>query len=911
MIPLTCIRRLLVVVLPSIALVLSPFAARAQDEAELPAPAPEEAAPALEEAAPAPEEAAPAPEEAAPAPAAPEETPAAVTNGGSVETEIARLFENEQIRRLNAVEEANLSMSDGKRLEEENDFEGALKKYRFALDNIPRNAPNFTGTRGRASQLFADVSVRLAHQRATEGRFDVARQLIDAVLTDEVNANHKNAKRLLLRLDDPEWYNHALTPEHVENVAEVDRLLKVGKGYYDLGDFDNAEKQYDSVLRLDRYNTAARRGQQEVEHARRQYHQSSRDHTRGRLLRQVDEAWETQVPLLTVGGRDQLGGDSDSTGREYIARKLKETIIPNITFDEATVDEAIEYLRTKSIQHDPFETDEAQKGINIVRRQNATGPDGAAPAEDQTITLRLTNVPLSEALRYVAEGGGMKYKIEPYTVVVVPLWQGTNDLYTRTFRVPPDFLSSAVGDGGGGNDVVDDPFATGGEGGGTSLKPRQSAKEILGSHGITFPEGASAFFNPRTSTLVARNTQNNMELIEVLVQELLKQVQNQVYITTKFVEITQRNYDELGFDWMLGQFNVADSNRVFASGGTNGNQRTGTNAQDYSFVPPGGGENPVPTGQFPVTSGLRFGSDAVQSNAIDGLLNSISGGVDTSTLSPGIFGIGGVLTDPQFQVVMRALQQRKGTDLMTAPSVVTRSGQRAKIEIIREFIYPTEFDPPEIPQDFGGGNNFGGGGGLGGFAGLQPNFGQAPNSFPVTPANPTAFEMRPVGVTLEVDPVVGADGFTIELNIAPEVVEFEGFINYGSPIQTGAVDALGQPTTVVLTENRITQPVFSTRKLTTAVTIWDGQTVAIGGLIREDVQHVEDKVPLFGDIPLIGRFFRTTSENHFKKNLMIFVTARLIDPAGQPINQNQLGNVNADPADSVGGAGPSDSLFPN
>ncbi|MFP6871920.1 MAG: Amuc_1098 family type IV pilus outer membrane protein [Verrucomicrobiales bacterium] len=885
MISLTRIRRLLVVGLPSIVLALAPLSVYAQEEA-VPG------------------------EEAVPK----EEAEALRPQGESAEEEITRLFENEQIRRLNGVEEAERAMSDGKRLEEDNDFDGALKKYRSALDNIPKNAPNFKGNRARAAQLFADVSVRLAHQRATEGNFDQARQLVDAVLTDGVNSNHKNAKRMLVRLDDPEWYNHALTPEHVQDVAEVGRLLKVGKGYFDLGDFDNAEKQYDSVLRIDRYNTAARRGQQEIEHARRQYHQSSRDHTRGRLLRQVDEAWETQIPLLSVGGRDLGGGGDDSTGREYIARKLRETIIPSIVFDEATVDEAIEYLRQKSIEFDPFETDAAEKGVNIVRRQNVPGPDGTAPVEEQTITLRLRNVPLAEALRYVAEGAGMKYKIEPYTVVVLPLWQGTNDLYTRTFRVPPDFLSSTVGDGGGG-DVVDDPFATGGDGGGTSLKPRQSAKEILMSHGITFPDGASAFFNPRTSTLVARNTQNNMELIEVLVEELLKQVQNQVYITTKFVEITQRNYDELGFDWMLGQFNIANSDRVFGSGGTVGNQRPSMNSQDYPFVPPGGGENPVPTGQFPVTTGLRFGGDAVQNNAIDGLLNQQ---ILTSTLSPGIFGIGGVLTDPQFQVVIRALQQRKGTDLMTAPSIVTRSGQRAKIEIIREFIYPTEFDPPEIPQDFGGGNNFGGGGFGGGFAGLQPNFGQAPNSFPVTPANPTAFEMRPVGVTLEVDPVVGADGFTIELNIAPEVVEFEGFINYGSPIQTGAVDALGNPTTVVLTENRITQPVFSTRKLTTAVTIWDGQTVAIGGLIREDVQHVEDKVPLFGDIPLIGRFFRTTSEHHFKKNLMIFVTARLIDPAGQPINQNQLGGGDAEATALTGdgimgavGVGPSDSLFGN
>ena len=167
------------------------------------------------------------------------------------------------------------------------------------------------------------------------------------------------------------------------------------------------------------------------------------------------------------------------------------------------------------------------------------------------------------------------------------------------------------------------------------------------------------------------------------------------------------------------------------------------------------------------------------------------------------------------------------------------------IEIIREFIYPTEYDPPEIPQEFFGGGIQGGGGlgGLGGgLAGLGGGGGGAAGGFPVTPANPTSFEMRPVGVTLEVDPVVGPDGFTLELNIAPEVTEFEGFVNYGSPIQTGAVDALGQPTTVVLTENRIEQPVFSTRKLTTSVTIWDGQTVAIGGLIREDVQNVQDKV---------------------------------------------------------------------
>jgi len=125
-------------------------------------------------------------------------------------------------------------------------------------------------------------------------------------------------------------------------------------------------------------------------------------------------------------------------------------------------------------------------------------------------------------------------------------------------------------------------------------------------------------------------------------------------------------------------------------------------------------------------------------------------------------------------------------------------------------------------------------------------------SLPVVgPSTPSNFETRNTGVTLEVEPVVGPDGVTIDLNLVPQVVEFEGFINYGSPIRTinpALVRAL-DPTLVLssallgtqaitLTDNVINQPIFSTRKVTTSVSVWDGQTVVLGGLMREDVQKV-------------------------------------------------------------------------
>ncbi len=82
------------------------------------------------------------------------------------------------------------------------------------------------------------------------------------------------------------------------------------------------------------------------------------------------------------------------------------------------------------------------------------------------------------------------------------------------------------------------------------------------------------------------------------------------------------------------------------------------------------------------------------------------------------------------------------------------------------------------------------------------------------------------------------------------------------------------------------QPVFTSRNVTTSIVIWDGQTVVMGGLIREELTTIRDKVPILGDIPVLGWLFRSEGQNSVKKNLLIFVTARLVDPAGRPIHSD-------------------------
>ena len=159
----------------------------------------------------------------------------------------------------------------------------------------------------------------------------------------------------------------------------------------------------------------------------------------------------------------------------------------------------------------------------------------------------------------------------------------------------------------------------------------------------------------------------------------------QVEIEAKFVEITQNNLKGLGFDWLLGPFTFGGNSQLAGNGGTSGTGAA-VNPADYPFST---------AGLNPVTAGNRSGNLAISGNAIDSLL---AGGSGSQALSPGIFGLSGLLTDPQFQVVVRALNQKKGVDLLSAPRVMTKSGQRAIIEIVREFRYPTQFQPPQIPQ---------------------------------------------------------------------------------------------------------------------------------------------------------------------------------------------------------------------
>ena len=412
--------------------------------------------------------------------------------------------------------------------------------------------------------------------------------------------------------------------------------------------------------------------------------------------------------------------------------------------------------------------------------------------------------------------------------------------------------------------------------------------------------------------MIVSNTPQNLDLVDQLVEDILGGSPKMIRIVTKFVEVAQENSDELSFDWVVTPFGLGGvvSEELFAGGGTQGNGQVRTGADFISPVAftniPGIPAASNQAVQNIVTASNRSGDTAVTRNSIDAVLNNPNRSAQVNRPAPGILSLTGLFNSGQLQMIMRGLAQKKGTDIMTAPSVTARPGQKATIEIIREFIYPTEYEPPELPNQVGGGfGNQGGGGLLGGGGGA--------GGFPVTPATPTAFETRNTGVTLEIEPNLGPNEYVIDLRFAPEIVEFEGFINYGSPITSPATDAFGNPVTVTITENRIEMPVFSSRRVSTGITIYDGHTVAVGGLMREDVQDVEDGVPILSDIPLIGRLFKSDAQSNIKSNLIIFVTANIIDASGKDYRKPNEVDPSGTPVDPVStdlGGGPEGILPP-
>jgi type IV pilus assembly protein PilQ len=208
----------------------------------------------------------------------------------------------------------------------------------------------------------------------------------------------------------------------------------------------------------------------------------------------------------------------------------------------------------------------------------------------------------------------------------------------------------------------------------------------------------------------------------------------------------------------------------------------------------------------------------------DGWKNSLSSLFDAPHLVTSTFSIS------EFGAVMSLYESQNNVRLVSNPTVVTLNNVEASINIGEEYPIP----------------NY--------------TYNQEQGSFEIS-----GFTYKPIGINLKVTPQINNAGF-IKLNILPEVSSRAGEVSFG-----GASGA--------------SIPIIATRKAITQVSLKNGHTLGIGGLIENQKTKGNSKVPVIGEIPVLGSLFKSKSEALKTRNLIIFITAKTLDNAEPKVDE--------------------------
>jgi general secretion pathway protein D len=552
--------------------------------------------------------------------------------------------------------------------------------------------------------------------------------------------------------------------------------------------------------------------------------EDDRRDSRGEMLDEVADAWLR--PDLTV---QAATGSQQNVDPLLMMQKLNSIIIPSVSFADMELSRVVNSLNEQSMSFDSGYGD--NRGVNIV----LIDPTRSNPK----INISLRNLSLKRVLDFVVDSVGFQYDVEPDAVVIRAGEGGAaSNLETEFFPISRSTFIRMTGIGVGKDELGSsaDPFApvSGGFSSGGLDEPA-AIQSFLQQAGVDFIGTAGSSLAYDGSAMIVTQTRRNQERIRNILNRYDEV--RQVEIEAKFLEVAQGDLNELGVQWSALSSNLAQSaassNRSIISAfdqvSNGSNIVIDGNAVDTIFPPQIPGENAV-----------------------------------SSSVSP-LAVVTGSIGDFDVTAMLRALSQKTGSDLLSAPKVTVLSGDLATITVAQELRYPQRYS--DIEPEVGSGSSLAGG--SGGSAGVV-----------IAAGTPQDFTVRNVGVELSVTPRVEEDDYSITLDLHPMVTEFDGFVEYGGP--SIAISSGRQ----VSVPSGFYQPIFSVREVKTRVTIWDGATVVMGGLTREEVKEVNDKVPFLGDIPLFGRLFQSKGESTQKRNLLIFVTANMVSPGGSLKNQD-------------------------
>jgi type II secretory pathway component GspD/PulD (secretin) len=372
--------------------------------------------------------------------------------------------------------------------------------------------------------------------------------------------------------------------------------------------------------------------------------------------------------------------------------------------------------------------------------------------------------------------------------------------------------------------------------------------------------GGKIVVDARSNSLVITERPSRMNRIRPIIEQL-DRATDQVMIESKFVEVADSDVKNIGVNWAsLANYQISAGNlggdfsrsRSLdrSTGFTRNDQtgRTGTNqTTTVATTSVNNGQTSGSTNSNTVTSsggvvtssattgtngGLNSSTTVVNSDGINNtssdIVNNTLTNLGTLLLADGTSRtMNAVFSATDFSLVLSALQSMQKTKIVSNPTIVTLNNTQATINVGQErpipsYTYNSERGVYEV----------------------------------------SGFTYKPIGVILKVTPQVNARGY-IKLSVEPEVSQSNRDASFG-----GAAI-----------------PIVESRKANTTVSLKDGFTMGIGGLMQTATANGTTKVPVLGNIPLVGRLFKSDSKNMDSTNLIIFITAKTLSAEGATVEQ--------------------------
>ena len=743
-------------------------------------------------------------------------------------TIIQNIAEREEIERQEQQLNASLLVKKANQNFQKANYEIARDQCLTTIKTLSQISPQNKDTENKILKIkdllsmvytyWAEDILNKADKKVNSGQLEEAIMLckqaaeVNPKLMKETNELIKKIKLKIKEKDYNELTSESTyNPGYKKKVYNIDVLYEQAKKLYQNKNYTKARDKLEELLALDPYNSKAI---YYLKLVNKQIYYAGQDREAVTSDERAAQAqWATPTPILTKtmsGTRVDISGSEPILKHKItsnIQKKLDSIIIAHIAFEDVPVETALMYLKRESKKLDP-----EGKGVNIFLKinKNASSSEGDELndeiweeedleetatkdenkdgedefAEQFLITIALDDITLGNAIGYVCASANLKYTVGEYAVEIFSE-DITPEMETVVFPVEREvFLEENVPE-----TIITERYTI-------------DLKEFFKEHGIKFPSNSSAIYDTRISRLIIRNTPNEINKVSKLVDKLNTD-SPQISIASKFVEIRQKDFEELGFEWRTSK--AIDGNKT---SWTNNNQLN--------------------------TFALKDNTTAADPDYDRALGVSYSAAGFT------------------IDAVIHALDQNEKINVLSAPKVTTLSGEKAVIKMTTDAYYPVGWNPSSFTE----------------------NTGSTTSSDVYIPPSPIFDKPTQNGIIFTVTPYVAADRYTIDLELEPQIQKFIGWTNYLFTV----TDSSGLPV-----YPNLKMPKIKVQSIHTQLKVYDGETVVLGGILKDETTNTDDRTPFIGDVPLVGRLFRSQIEDGDKTNLLIFTKVLLIKPDGTPL----------------------------